>query len=602
MRVFFIILFFTIYGFLPAQYYVAPHGNDNNPGTLRLPFRTIQKAANTLKPGDTCFIRGGVYRESVKILHSGTKQKPIVFTAFKNEKVLITGTNKVEGWKTYMPNIYFKVVRKPVLQLCINGRNAPEAAFPDINTDNIFDQSKWIQLKTLANGTCKFPDFKFPENYWRGATLIVLCHYRWVALNGEIALNSGDSALCHKRSLKWDQIGYRKYIGEGLGYITGHINAMDSENEWLWIRDTLFIFSRDNLNDKIIEAQFRTYGFDCSGKSSIIIRNIHFTYCSLNLGASQNCVTDNCIFENICPFFTHHESFDRFMKSPADSVNFGISHWSGKGIKLSGFNNIIQNCHINGSWGDGISIGGQNNTIFNCLIENCNRSATDAAGIAVIGKGHQILYNTIRYCGRSGIVHNDSRRIRILYNKIHDCGLLTMDNGLTHCFKTNGENTEIAYNWLYNNKAIQLGEGLYIDNNCQNFLIHHNVVWNCYVGIRVNRPAENIMIYHNTVFNCENAQATTGYIDVTGLKNVQVFNNLSDKSWSDGTDFDRNISMFKFPVTEEGTPDFYPFLNSAVIDYGIIKKGFTDSFKGNAPDAGAYEWGDLLWKAGNTLH
>jgi len=41
-------------------YYVAPTGNDANPGTLSRPWRTIQPAADTLGTGDTVYIRRGL--------------------------------------------------------------------------------------------------------------------------------------------------------------------------------------------------------------------------------------------------------------------------------------------------------------------------------------------------------------------------------------------------------------------------------------------------------------------------------------------------------------------------------------------------------------
>jgi hypothetical protein len=43
------------------SYYVAPAGSDSNPGSEALPFRTIQKAADTVKPGDTVLVDDGVY-------------------------------------------------------------------------------------------------------------------------------------------------------------------------------------------------------------------------------------------------------------------------------------------------------------------------------------------------------------------------------------------------------------------------------------------------------------------------------------------------------------------------------------------------------------
>ncbi|NQT40802.1 MAG: sugar isomerase, partial [Planctomycetes bacterium] len=42
-----------------AEFHVAPDGDDVNPGTLEKPFRTIQQAADTYRPGDTCFVQGG---------------------------------------------------------------------------------------------------------------------------------------------------------------------------------------------------------------------------------------------------------------------------------------------------------------------------------------------------------------------------------------------------------------------------------------------------------------------------------------------------------------------------------------------------------------
>ena len=43
-------------------YYVAPSGNDANPGSIDQPLLTIQKAQTKVKAGDTVYIRGGHYR------------------------------------------------------------------------------------------------------------------------------------------------------------------------------------------------------------------------------------------------------------------------------------------------------------------------------------------------------------------------------------------------------------------------------------------------------------------------------------------------------------------------------------------------------------
>jgi len=45
-------------------YHVSPTGSDSNPGSEARPFRTIQKAADGVKPGDTVLVGDGVYTYS----------------------------------------------------------------------------------------------------------------------------------------------------------------------------------------------------------------------------------------------------------------------------------------------------------------------------------------------------------------------------------------------------------------------------------------------------------------------------------------------------------------------------------------------------------
>ena len=55
-----------------SEYYVSTTGNDENPGTLTSPWRTIQKAVTTVTPGCVVNIMGGTYYEEIKVTVSGT--------------------------------------------------------------------------------------------------------------------------------------------------------------------------------------------------------------------------------------------------------------------------------------------------------------------------------------------------------------------------------------------------------------------------------------------------------------------------------------------------------------------------------------------------
>jgi len=62
-------------------YYVSMTGDDDNDGSSARPWRTIQKAADSLSPGDTVRIQPGIYREQVEMHVSGLPNAPITFLA-----------------------------------------------------------------------------------------------------------------------------------------------------------------------------------------------------------------------------------------------------------------------------------------------------------------------------------------------------------------------------------------------------------------------------------------------------------------------------------------------------------------------------------------
>jgi parallel beta-helix repeat protein len=74
-----------------VEYYVSTSGSDSNPGTMNQPWRTVRKAANTLRAGDTLYIRAGTYRERVVPKYSGKPGKYITYTAYPGDTVIIDG-------------------------------------------------------------------------------------------------------------------------------------------------------------------------------------------------------------------------------------------------------------------------------------------------------------------------------------------------------------------------------------------------------------------------------------------------------------------------------------------------------------------------------
>jgi hypothetical protein len=58
---------------LGKVFYVSPTGSDNNPGTLVQPWRSLQRAVNSVTAGDIIYMRGGIYYETAEVwLGSGS--------------------------------------------------------------------------------------------------------------------------------------------------------------------------------------------------------------------------------------------------------------------------------------------------------------------------------------------------------------------------------------------------------------------------------------------------------------------------------------------------------------------------------------------------
>jgi hypothetical protein len=73
-------------------FFVAPDGNDGAPGTSEQPWRTLAKAVDAASPGDTVYIRAGVYNERLMPRTSGIPAAPITFAGYPGEAAVIDGT------------------------------------------------------------------------------------------------------------------------------------------------------------------------------------------------------------------------------------------------------------------------------------------------------------------------------------------------------------------------------------------------------------------------------------------------------------------------------------------------------------------------------
>jgi len=91
------------------KFYVAPYGDDDNPGTISKPFATIEKVKDVVwmeldGMGDiTVYFRGGTYYINRTILFrtqsSGSENQIITYRNFPGETPVFSSGIKINGWK-----------------------------------------------------------------------------------------------------------------------------------------------------------------------------------------------------------------------------------------------------------------------------------------------------------------------------------------------------------------------------------------------------------------------------------------------------------------------------------------------------------------------
>ncbi|WP_299255692.1 choice-of-anchor Q domain-containing protein [uncultured Aquimarina sp.] len=87
----FIFIFFIMFNLFSRNIHISKSGDDSNPGTINLPYLTIQQGINEAMEGDIVLISPGIYREDLKSVRSGIEGKFITIKSknLQNSAVVI---------------------------------------------------------------------------------------------------------------------------------------------------------------------------------------------------------------------------------------------------------------------------------------------------------------------------------------------------------------------------------------------------------------------------------------------------------------------------------------------------------------------------------
>ncbi len=488
-------------------YYVAQteNANDKNDGSENAPFKTLKKAGEVVMPGDTVIVGGGIYRETLSVLNSGEKSRPITFKAKEGEKPVISALEKVQGFATYPSKDVMsdKVVIARLKTTLGDGRNMvfmnnealSEGRHPNINTAETSEKREPINLspmwptegnmkirpateKDMANKARIYDvvsetDLNQPADFWKGGTFHGLLGGAWSMSIAKIqssapGIISVDPENC---GYTWFDDQWQEEKLDDCGYITNHLNTVDAPGEW-YIDDEeklLYIIPpvETTIDTLQLETKARQLVIDLEKNSYINIEGFETIGGGIRMNDGVMNVLNNCNFRYISHFTYYADNRDAYLDNREDlfKPEGGAPQRGEVGIYIGNENNVIANCRIDHSAGAAIYSTGAYSLIENNYMNDCGYMASVVGGIFLSGKayldkdskrgGDVIYYNTIDRVGRSAIGYENqhdqdtnpmtgSIPLDIGYNDTNNCMLYARDGAhiYTHAMSLGSDNIQ----------------------------------------------------------------------------------------------------------------------------------------------------------------
>ncbi len=297
-----------------GDYYVAPTGSDQNPGTLEQPFATIQHAVDRMRRGGTCYIRAGVYREAVDLSgKAGSSDSPITLTPYNGEMVMLVGVDKIDSeWAPDRGSVYKTMVQKDVTQLFVDGKLMTLARFPNALA---FSDTVWHrtaarchkgQGSNNARGTSRVVDAGKGEKAIANAGIsfngcVVMLNFGAHATGSRIVKNhaKGSNTFDYSPELmKYKTTsGYFFEGGEG----NAERAMLDRTEEWAYDESTqtLYLWADNGRNPtgRAIYGKTGTYAITGDAATQhIVIDGLIFFATTFSFASSDDVTIQNCDF------------------------------------------------------------------------------------------------------------------------------------------------------------------------------------------------------------------------------------------------------------------------------------------------------------------
>lgn len=516
------------------EFYVATTGNDNNSGTMDLPYATIEKARdeirkiNTAMTGDIIvYIKGGYYGQtqplSFGVQDSGSNGYNVIYKAYQNENPVISGGKKVASWTQVGTTGVWKAsvpeISNSFKQLYVNGESRTCAS----TAIGIAPMSWYVEngsKKGLVFDSRLIGAFKNPSD------VMIRTDLDWREFQLPVAdmlnLGNGRTALIMQEPSFSKAISYST-PNFSLGSVFMIENAkelLDNKGEWYFDRTAqeLFYYPLDGENMTtadvfipVLEKLLVIDGERVDTKvKNLIFDGLTFANATWNTPLTSGWLGRNgaYYFYPTTPEVPQVQDPQGYMMAPAniqvnaaENIRFVNNVFRNLGAVGFGMYEGVKNLDIEGNVffdiaHTGVSVGLyshmvidapgeeackyitiENNIFKNIGVDYAQGSAVEAAYVEGVRVSHNDISN-VAYCGlrmgRDEFLNNSPAKNNILsYNRLENIAMKTRDAGAVYSQGAQ-PNSFMEYNYIVS--AAGDPGGLYSDNGSAGYIIRKNVV------------------------------------------------------------------------------------------------------------------------------
>lgn len=493
-------------------FYVAPNGNDKNPGTKEQPFATLLKARDAARKVTSSaykkiIVRGGKYYKVSVILEP--IDSGLIIKAEQDEKPVLYGGRSVTNWVKDGEKFYSAAVpgvKEGIWDfraLVVNDGWRSRARYPDTGSLSHCNEFKVPWMSTTGGGWRRKPTFDelTTMQYKKGDLGL------WLELkNAELTIfHQWDESLVGIRSLEeaTQTIRFSTPAGHPPGafyhspkartYLIWNIReGMNHPGQWYL----------DRAAGKVV--YWPKPGEDMSRIE--VIAPTTETIFKLKSGVRNITIEGISISATTTPLVSGGFGATRFDAAISGKDISNCTFWKvtvanvgGWGIKAEGNSVRIEDCEVTGTGAGGILFEGENIIITNSHIHDVG--VTYPSAIAVSGGGNgrpcEISHNEIHGTPYSAITCSGDNH-RIHYNLIYDTMRELFDGGgiyITFC-----KGITLFGNIIRGSNEGYKRHAYYLDEQAENCVVENNLAFNS-ISPSHNHMAKNNIIRNNVFYD-----------------------------------------------------------------------------------------------------